>query len=147
MKTILRPGGDKKSNTRGERNQRPLIFIHPCAFHVERYIVKRPDTRQSSHGRLGRSSNAKISLNSKMLWTDRWTYIPTEGPTDGLTNTAKCRVACPRVKRVEVSKRLSTKACFLDKKKHDIDRSIGTMKFQMTRNWIWASKLGFGPRG
>ena len=38
----------------------------------------RPDTRQSSRGRLGRSSNAKITRNSKM-----W---PTDGPTDGRTD-------------------------------------------------------------
>ena len=34
----------------------------------------RPDTRQSSRGRLGRSSNAKTAWNSKMWWTDGWTY-------------------------------------------------------------------------
>ena len=46
----------------------------------------RPDTRQSSRGWLGRSSNAKTAQNSKMWRTDR--------PTD----MARCRVACPRLK-------------------------------------------------
>ena len=50
----------------------------------------RPDTRQSSRGRLGRSSNAKTARNSKMLRTDR--------PTDLPTDMARCRVACPRLK-------------------------------------------------
>ena len=44
----------------------------------------RPDTRQSSRGRLGRSSNAKTARNSKC---DR--------PT---SDTASSRVACPRLK-------------------------------------------------
>ena len=57
----------------------------------------RPDTRQSSRGRLGRSSNAKTALNSKKvtLPTDLPTYRPTDLPTD----TAMCRVACPRLKK------------------------------------------------
>ena len=46
----------------------------------------RPDTRQFRRGRFGRSSNVKTARNSKMLRTD--------GPTD----TARCRVACPRLK-------------------------------------------------
>ena len=52
----------------------------------------RPDKRQSSSGLLGRSSNAKTDSNSKRLRTDE----PTVGPTD----TARCRVACPRLKRM-----------------------------------------------
>ena len=51
----------------------------------------RPDTRQSSCGRLSRSSNAKTARNSKMWPTDR--------PTDLLTDTAGWRVACPQRKK------------------------------------------------
>ena len=54
----------------------------------------RPNTRQSSRGRLGRSSNAKIARNSEML--------PTYRRTDGPTDTARCRVACPRLKKRKV---------------------------------------------
>ena len=45
----------------------------------------RPDTRQSSCGRFGRSSHAKTARNQKML------------PTDGATETARCRITCPRL--------------------------------------------------
>ena len=41
---------------------------------------------ETRHGQLGKSSNAKIERNSEML------------PTDGPTNTARCRVVCPRLK-------------------------------------------------
>ena len=40
-------------------------------------VLTRPDTRQSSCGQLGRSSNTKTARNSKMLPTDR----RTDGPT------------------------------------------------------------------
>ena len=50
----------------------------------------RPGTRQSSRGWLGRSSLAKTSWNSKTLRTERPTFRP--------TNTAKCRLACSRLK-------------------------------------------------
>ena len=49
-------------------------------------IQTRLDTRQCSHGRLGRSSSAKTAWNS-----ETW---PTFRPTD----TASSRVACPRLK-------------------------------------------------
>ena len=52
----------------------------------------RPDTRQSSRGWLGRSSNSKTAWNSKMWRTNG----PTDGPTDGLTRQGV--VACPRLK-------------------------------------------------
>ena len=42
----------------------------------------RPDTWQSSRGRLGRSSNAKTARNSKMWRTDRRTDRRTYRPTD-----------------------------------------------------------------
>ena len=43
------------------------------------------DTRQSSRGRLGRSSNAKTARNFRNI-------------CDGLTDTVRRRVACPRLK-------------------------------------------------
>ena len=46
----------------------------------------RPDTRQDSRGRLGRGRYAIIARNSTKFVTDL--------PTD----TARCRVACPRLK-------------------------------------------------
>ena len=45
----------------------------------------RPDTRQSSRGRLSRSWNAKTACKFRNV-------------LDGLTDTASCRVACPRLK-------------------------------------------------
>ena len=57
-------------------------------------LVTRPNTRQSSRGWLGRSSNAKTAQNSKMWRTDGRTDRHTDLPTD----TARCRVACPRLK-------------------------------------------------
>ena len=42
----------------------------------------RPDTRQSSRGRLGRSSNTNTARNSKMWWTDGRTDLPTDRLTD-----------------------------------------------------------------
>ena len=56
------------------------------AISEQRKIKTRLDTGQSSRGWLGRSSNAKTAWNSKML------------PTNLPTNTAGCRVACPRLK-------------------------------------------------
>ena len=56
------------------------------------FILTRPDTRQSSRGRLGRSGNAKTARRS----TKFVTYRPTNRPT----NTTRCRVACPRLKAV-----------------------------------------------
>ena len=50
-------------------------------------------SRQSSHGRTGSSSNAKTTRNSEMLRDGR-----TDGQMDGRTDTARCRVACPRLK-------------------------------------------------
>ena len=50
----------------------------------------RSDTQQDSRGRLGRSSNVRTARNSKMWRTDRHIDLP--------TNTARCRVACPRLK-------------------------------------------------
>ena len=44
--------------------------------------LTRPDTRQSSRGRLGRSSNAKTVQTSKMWRTDRQTDGPTYQPTN-----------------------------------------------------------------
>ena len=46
------------------------------------FIKTRPDTRQSSRGRLGRSSNAKTARNSKMWRKDGWTDLPTYRPTE-----------------------------------------------------------------
>ena len=42
-----------------------------------------PDTRYGSRGRLGRGRNAKTARNSKSF------------VTEGRTDTARCRVACP----------------------------------------------------
>ena len=48
----------------------------------------RQDTRQSNRGRLGRSSNAKLAIQKRY------------GGIDGRTDRARCRVACPRLKRI-----------------------------------------------
>ena len=55
--------------------------------------LTRLDTQQSSRGWLGSGSNAKTAQNSKIWWTDR--------RTDLLVYTARCRVACPRLKKGE----------------------------------------------
>ena len=49
-------------------------------------MITRPNTRQSSHGWFGRSGNVKTARNSEKFVT----YLPTD--------TARCRVACPRLK-------------------------------------------------
>ena len=54
----------------------------------------RPDTRQDSRRQLGRGRYAVIARNSTKFVTDR----QTNGPTDRPTDTARCRVACPRLK-------------------------------------------------
>ena len=46
--------------------------------------------------------NAMIARNSKMFVTDVPTYLPTYLPTD----TARCRVACPRLKKKVISSAL-----------------------------------------
>ena len=51
------------------RADRSLSSVHD--------IVTRPDTRQSSRGRLGRINDAKCARNSKIFRTDG----PTDGPT------------------------------------------------------------------
>ena len=61
-----------------------LQYFTPCHFASIRKT--RPDTRQSSRGRLGRSSNAKTVHN----------YRISDRPTD----TSRCRVACQRLKRM-----------------------------------------------
>ena len=67
-----------------------------CAFANARLLKTRPDTRQSSRGRLDRSGNAKNNSEFKNV-TDGRTDRPTYRPTD----TARCRVACPRLKTVK----------------------------------------------
>ena len=52
-------------------------------------MLTRPDTWQDSHGQLGKSRIAKNTCNSKTIGTDR------------LTNAARCRVACLRLKNVK----------------------------------------------
>ena len=52
----------------------------------------RPATRQNIRGRMGRGSNTKTASNQKIFQTD--------GRTNGPTDTARCRVACPRLKRI-----------------------------------------------
>ena len=49
-------------------------------------MITRPNTQQSSHGWFGRSGNVKTARNSEKFVT----YLPTD--------TARCRVACPRLK-------------------------------------------------
>ena len=58
----------------------------------------RPDTRQSSRGRLGRSSNAKTRLEFKNVMD-----LPTNLPTD----TARFIVAWPRLKMLIIDLRES----------------------------------------
>ena len=48
---------------------RPSSEYFAAPIHL--WIETRPDTRQSSRGQLGRSSNAKTARNSEMLWWDR----------------------------------------------------------------------------
>ncbi|MEE3021387.1 MAG: hypothetical protein VX367_01985 [SAR324 cluster bacterium] len=36
---------------------------------------------------------------------DRWTDRQTDGPMDQQTNTSRCRVVCPRLKRGKIKKR------------------------------------------
>ena len=56
-------------------------------FTVQSIRSTRPDTRQDSRGRLGRGRYTKTARNKKKL-----------GRMDGRTNTARCRVASPRLK-------------------------------------------------
>ena len=58
--------------------------------HLDALWRTRPDTRQDSRGRLGNGRDAKIARNSKIFVTYRHTDLPTD--------TARCRVACPRLK-------------------------------------------------
>ena len=57
-------------------NFKPSKFwghLKPWCCYKLGFIKTRPDTRQSSRGRLGRSSNAKTNRNSEMWRTDRRT--------------------------------------------------------------------------
>ena len=56
--------------------------------------LTRPDTRQSSCGWLGRSSNAKNRLEFKNVM---------DQPTYWRNDRARCRVACPRLKIIYMS--------------------------------------------
>ena len=56
-------------------------------------LSTRPDTRQYSRGRLGRSRNAKTACNLTIFRT----YRPTDLPTD----TTSSRVACQQQKNVD----------------------------------------------
>ena len=76
-------------------------FEHERFRNIHRHIQRvaqighltRPDTRQDSRGRLGRGRNEKTARNSKIFWTYRRTDLPTD--------TARCRVACPRLKTIK----------------------------------------------
>ena len=71
----------------------------PYKFQNQPYKIKtRPDTRQTSRGRLGRSSSAKTTRNSKLWRMDGRTDGRTDGRMDLPTDMARCRVACPRLK-------------------------------------------------
>ena len=48
-------------------------------------------------GRLGRGRGAKTARIPKMLQTD--------GPMDGRTDTARCRIACPRLRTMHIGDR------------------------------------------
>ena len=79
-------------NERSTLNCVPLKKKKLCAYgDMSNAVETRLDTQQSSRGWLGRSSNAKkiVCLRPKM--SDRW--------TDGLIDTAMCRVACPRLEK------------------------------------------------
>ena len=58
------------------------------------YSKTRPDTRQDSRRKMGRSSKQKPPEIWKMWRTDR--------PTDLPTDMARCRVACPQLKTKDV---------------------------------------------
>ena len=58
----------------------------------------RPDTRQNSRGRLGRSKNP--------LGIQRY-LRPTDERTDGRTDTARCRVVFPRLKTMRCITRVT----------------------------------------
>ena len=71
----------------------PFKILMSCSFLRKMKKPKRkrketrPDTRQFSRGRFGRSSNAKKQSQFRNV-------------TDGSADTARCRVACPRLKRI-----------------------------------------------
>ena len=58
-----------------------ISFLHAQRVSAQGSVKTRPDTRQSSRGRLGRSSNAKTARNSKTWQTDGRTDLPTDQPT------------------------------------------------------------------
>ena len=62
-------------------------WIFHCKFCIQRQT--RPDTRQSSRGWLGRSSNAKTAQNLKMWRTDRQTNLPTDTARCSRVSTTK----------------------------------------------------------
>ena len=64
----------------------------------------RLDTRQDSGGLLGRSNNARTAGNLEISKTNGWM----DGWMDGQTYTARCRVACPRLKREKKNKKKQT---------------------------------------
>ena len=98
---------------------------------------------------MGSSSNAKKRSEFKNV-TDGWTDGWTDGPTDLPTDTARCRVACPRLKRGNNDGREEKKVLFytLPRKKKEkgerdrhtnrqtgrhTNRQIGRQKYRQTK--------------
>ena len=79
----------------------------------------RPDTRQSSCGCLGRSSNAKTACNAKMLWMDRQ------------TNKPRWKVECPRMKK---------------KSTHGGSSWVGPQNFLRNHPLVWVGQHYFATK-
>ena len=83
----------------------------------------RPDTRQSSRGRLGRSSNAKTARNFRNI---------SLRPTDVPTNTVRCRVACPRLK---IEKQISNRP------KSIFEYLLGPLDLTLSFFYLWILRI------
>ena len=88
----------KKQDQKTGPNARPRKCIAMARWlsvlKVVNTLQTRPDTLHQRRGQLGRGSIAKTARNSEMLLTDE--------PADGPSDTARCRVACPRLKILRI---------------------------------------------
>ena len=67
-------------------------------FSIAPFLINKAEYTAGPSRRVGQGQLCKNRGNSKMLRTERWT----DGTTDRLTDTARCRVVCPRLKREEI---------------------------------------------
>ena len=79
------------------------LSLFCCLSSHSKHFFKKLEQKQGwIHGNLVVEGLAKTARNSEMLWTDGRMDGRTGGRMDRPTDTARCRVVCPRLKRTRI---------------------------------------------